>query len=475
MTDRRSTRKRKQRSTDPGNASAAHYVGYVEDEESVEAIMRKFEELERIQQELSLNKEDTPMIPAEKSTLVEGGEDKASGEGTNPPIAQENEGDVPSGGGKQAELTEEQLEEVFRRTSSFTLLSAMTRSMVEETDVDWEMSMLGDDIDAEFIPDQGMDEDDEDYFDDGWSMGSEGGKRRSTAGGGARRRLLSRQALLERYREVRVQDQAGNVYTLKKKTNILDPSLPTYSRIPPPPIPIGWARRIVPLEEQSSLTSPPGSKVISTPRILSLDFDQLPRAYQAIYADPPLLLDGEPEHPCKMSLEDFAKLPLASHVKAGGFLFVWTPKSLISRMLKVTSAWGFRYVENICWVKLDAAHQRIHDGLSTVIGESKMTLLILRKEGDLELRHQRNPDVVFDFVAPRPPGQIRDRKPDFLYKVIETLLPGAKWSVDLEAGQGFLELWAMHPKGRPGWTTVHEIPKEEASKVHEEWVMGDDE
>lgn len=74
-----------------------------------------------------------------------------------------------------------------------------------------------------------------------------------------------------------------------------------------------------------------------------------------------------------------SRLPLEPQIVPGGFLFVWTPKALIARMLKVTTAWGLRYVENICWVKLDAAHHTIHGGLSTTIGESKMTLLILRK------------------------------------------------------------------------------------------------
>ncbi|RKP14700.1 hypothetical protein BJ684DRAFT_6031, partial [Piptocephalis cylindrospora] len=403
--------------------SAAHYVGYVEDEESVEAIMRKFEELERLQQELSLGKEGP-------------------------------DGPMDSG---HAGLTEEQLVEVFRRTSSFTLRSALTRSMVEDADLAWELNVLNEEMDAEFIPEQGVveDDEDEDYFDDEWPMSSGNGKRRPSSGG-ARRRLLNRQALLERYREIRVQDQAGNVYTLKKKTHLLDPSLPTYSRLPPPPIPASWARRIVPLEEQDIPLSSPGSNIISIHQVISLDFAQLPRTYQAIYADPPLLLDGEPKHPSKLSLEDFSRLPLEPQIVPGGFLFVWTPKALIARMLKVTTAWGLRYVENICWVKLDAAHHTIHGGLSTTIGESKMTLLILRKEGDLELRHQRSPDVVFDFVVPRLPGQVRDEKPSFLYKVIETLLPGAKWTEGAEAGQGFLELWAMHPRGRPGWTTVHE-------------------
>lgn len=289
------------------STSAAHYVGYVEDEESVEAIMRKFEELERLQQELSLGKEG-PVGSGEKETPMDSDGNDAMVDGPTPqsiepPMEPSEDGPMDSG---HAGLTEEQLVEVFRRTSSFTLRSALTRSMVEDADLAWELNVLNEEMDAEFIPEQGVveDDEDEDYFDDEWPMSSGNGKRRPSSGG-ARRRLLNRQALLERYREIRVQDQAGNVYTLKKKTHLLDPSLPTYSRLPPPPIPASWARRIVPLEEQDIPLSSPGSNIISIHQVISLDFAQLPRTYQAIYADPPLLLDGEPKHPSKLSLEDF--------------------------------------------------------------------------------------------------------------------------------------------------------------------------
>jgi hypothetical protein len=64
----------------------------VEDGESVEAIMKKFEELERIQQEFSskveIKEEEEKVQPEEKN------------------------------------FTQEQLEEVFKRTSSFTVKSA---------------------------------------------------------------------------------------------------------------------------------------------------------------------------------------------------------------------------------------------------------------------------------------------------------------------------------------------------------------
>ena len=72
--------------------SSTHYVGYVEDDETPEAIMKKFEALERVQ------------------TAVAG--------------AAEAGGPDPSAEGEQ-QLTEAQLLEVFKQTSMFTVRSAM--------------------------------------------------------------------------------------------------------------------------------------------------------------------------------------------------------------------------------------------------------------------------------------------------------------------------------------------------------------
>lgn len=100
--------------------SNAHYVGYVEDGESVEAIMKKFEELERIQQEfstLNVQPNEEPIsssigsnIPAEEEENKD--EDEEMSEVATTPDS------------IKAQFTQEQLEEVFKRTSAFTVRSA---------------------------------------------------------------------------------------------------------------------------------------------------------------------------------------------------------------------------------------------------------------------------------------------------------------------------------------------------------------
>jgi spermidine/putrescine-binding protein len=87
-------------SADSGSlcGSSAHYVGYVEDDETPEAIMKKFEALERVQkQHAGRHAGDDDMQAAEAP--------EACGEGAQ---------------GEQV-LTEEVLLEVFKQTSAFNV------------------------------------------------------------------------------------------------------------------------------------------------------------------------------------------------------------------------------------------------------------------------------------------------------------------------------------------------------------------
>ncbi|CAJ0767750.1 21689_t:CDS:2, partial [Entrophospora sp. SA101] len=99
MMSDRPVRRRRQRNPYLSTASNAFFVGYVEDDEPVEAIMKKFEELEKIQQEIAATKPEN---------LI-------------------NDDNV-----EEEPLTEEQLEEVFKRTSTFTVKSATLAPNVDD-------------------------------------------------------------------------------------------------------------------------------------------------------------------------------------------------------------------------------------------------------------------------------------------------------------------------------------------------------
>lgn len=93
-----------------------------------------------------------------------------------------------------------------------------------------------------------------------------------------------------------------------------------------------------------------------------------------------------------------------SKIVKAGFLFIWLEKEWLQRIVSIVAKWGFKYVENFCWIKKNINNQINRDEYK-YFNKSKLSLLIFRKEGEIELRHQRNPDCVFDFIRPRLPGK----------------------------------------------------------------------
>jgi N6-adenosine-specific RNA methylase IME4 len=63
-----------------------------------------------------------------------------------------------------------------------------------------------------------------------------------------------------------------------------------------------------------------------------------------------------------------------------GFLFIWVEKELLAQVVRVAMRWGFKYVENFCWIK-KTPDNRIVKQISAHFACSKATLLIFRKVG----------------------------------------------------------------------------------------------
>ncbi|ORY93520.1 hypothetical protein BCR43DRAFT_497075 [Syncephalastrum racemosum] len=439
MSDRPRRRRNNQRQNTV--ASNVHYVGYVEDEESVEAIMKKFEELERIQKEVN----ESPVRNAvdNKENITDDTDSPMSGKDSTPVESQP--------------LTEEQLQEVFKRTSAFTVKSATMESTVDDMDALelWQIEFRENNTDELFEEDDYIHVDD-----DFWDMefGEVPRAKRTKRGAAAPKvpkRKNDRESILARYKimQVQVQDRNGNYFMVKKRVSTIDPSLPTYVKIPGVPIPRSWAHRIVPLPKAPPVHK--GSSFHQVEDILSLDLTQYGTSFSAVYMDPPLLLPGEEPTPGKINVDDLARLNVSDVIPAG-FLFIWLEKEFLQKIVNIAAGWGFKYVENFCWIKKNINNQ-IYKGASRYFNKSKLSLLIFRKEGEVELRHQRNPDCVFDFVKPRLPDEVTEAKPAFIYEVIETLLPNAVYHPEKNPeGKGLMQLWAKKGQQRTGWTTVME-------------------
>ncbi|KAL1922366.1 uncharacterized protein VTP21DRAFT_9905 [Calcarisporiella thermophila] len=443
MSDRpRRARRSRNTATLPSNVSNAHYVGYVEDDESVEAIMKKFEELERIEREIAAQKtkqnENSSTTTADPAVV----NDPTSGDLALATSLQQEE--------SSEGLTQEQLEEVFKRTSAFTVKSLARDEIFEDMDdlEMWQVELA--DANTEVFDE----EDDYLYLDDeDWEEEEYGFKRKRGPRGEGRegRRGVDREGIIARYKviQMRMQDKNGNFFFVKKKVCAIDPSIPAYVRLPPDPIPRAWCQQIKPLEDVKPDLS--GSRYF-VEDILKCDLTKFGRRFQAIYMDPPFLRPDDPPTEGKITIEEFAKINFAELVPCG-FLFIWMEKEWTPHVLKAVDKYGFKYVENFCWIWMNIANRIVREP-SRYFNKSKLSLIIFRNEGDIELRHQRNPDCTFELVSPPEPGELTERKPAFMYDVIETMLPQAVYSEKNPNGEGLLELWAKKGTRRKGWTTV---------------------
>ncbi|KAJ2502409.1 hypothetical protein GGH96_001072 [Coemansia sp. RSA 1972] len=471
----------------PDSLSNQYYVGYVEDDESVDAIMKKFEELERIEKEFSAKKS---AVAGESNDSVNPRASTSSTAPTDTAVVAKIEdstdvaipGDMAAGGSNEAAvesgMSMELLEEVFKRTSAFTVRGAMMDDFDLEVmdDIELWTAEAGDDILAEW-------EEEEDYITlhlDDDALDDEFGvvprRRRyqrleSSKKSGTK--LSSRDQIIQRYKymQVRIQDRHGHTFFVSRKVNAVDPSMPTYVRIPPKPIPRSWVKHIRPLSDETESTpcsvisgvlypkaKPTWARCIDTDTTLDYDYSSFGSTFQCIYMDPPLLLPDEKPKPGYFDIAKLTAIPVDKMLVPGAFLFTWCEKELLPDMCEIAEThWGLKYVENFCWVR-HLTNNHIARLDSPFFRRSKVTLLIFRSMGSLEMRHQRSPDSVFDFMKPRMAGDLNDRKPEFAYTVIETLLPLALCTEEQPDPDRLLQMWMPADCHRTNWTTIVQKP-----------------
>ena len=108
-----------------------------------------------------------------------------------------------------------------------------------------------------------------------------------------------------------------------------------------------------------------------------------------------------------------ARLPLRA-LCPRGFVFVWAAKRQLAAVVACMRAHGFAYVESLAWVFKGAnnavralpADEEGGAPAPSLLPRAHATLLVFRRSGPeargVELRHQRNPDVVFGCLRPAP-------------------------------------------------------------------------
>lgn len=121
------------------------------------------------------------------------------------------------------------------------------------------------------------------------------------------KRGIDRESIIAKYKimQVQVQDRNGNYFTIKKRVSNMDPSLPTYVKIPARPISRSWAHKI--LTKSEVPITVPGSRYDEVNSLVHTDLTQYGQDFSAVYMDPPLLLpDEEPCHG-KITIDQFVR------------------------------------------------------------------------------------------------------------------------------------------------------------------------
>jgi hypothetical protein len=108
------------------------------------------------------------------------------------------------------------------------------------------------------------------------------------------------------------------------------------------------------------------------------------------------------------------------------------------------------------------ADKLFYEGTADYFKISKRVLMMFRRtdpKEPLELRHQRTSDALFDLVDPSSPSGGDLRTKEFVYKLIETLLPKAAYLPENKGALKMMELWADPTRPREGWINVCENPE----------------
>jgi N6-adenosine-specific RNA methylase IME4 len=293
--------------------------------------------------------------------------------------------------------------------------------------------------------------------------GAGGGSRRTGGGGGGR---AQRNAGGVRARHNIVTAYNPDTQALvRRRVRVNDPDEIVQIRVPNAPIPLPWGRVVKPYlprelrgAKKYAVAPVPAREEPHPTKYVEIDFlaslqtknlDDL--TYQAAVINPGWEKDNAAD-----ALSALSKIPLPKLVPTG-FIFIWTPKQHVQAVCKQMTKWGYIYIENLTWVYM-GSNNSVLKLPSEFVCNSHMTLYMFRvadKGRDIELRHQRNPDVTFECLPATFGGNCGPASaPEETFVAVETLLPTGK-------GQ-LLELWAPQGVTRPGWTHVVEVGQNES-------------
>lgn len=153
-----------------------------------------------------------------------------------------------------------------------------------------------------------------------------------------------------------------------------------------------------------------------------------PDRFNTVLADPPWMergggqvKRGADRHYPLMSTRDICGLPVSEFAYDDAHLYLWVTNNFLMDGLEVMSAWGFRYVTNLCWGKVRDG--RVQQGLGQYF-RGAHELLLFGVRGSVPYRttadgkRAQHPTLVLE-----PRGE-HSAKPDVFHRIIEKVSPG---------------------------------------------------
>jgi len=439
-----------------------YLLGYAEDDESPEAIAKKFQALEELERKTA-----AAASVAAAATATVSGTDSAT---TSPE--------------QQPQLSEQALKELFVQTSMFTVESAnQTEPPLEDDEraiIEYEEDEFGNFFFFDDDGGDGDDDDDEDSDDGTW--------------GQTRRRKRGRRSIEPRQPQ-REKKEKGSGLTKRgfvRKSAAAALGAVAYVRIPNEPVPSSWATRILPYvpkaarlsvhtawrSEDVTLSKPVTYKLEAPPHSSAVPLAnlharcdallRLSRAcggFNGVVMRPPW---KEPRPGTVLAAglvpEDLLKLTVlgSKEFLPAGFVYIWSPKHWLHRIVLALETMDLHYVENAVVVWRAPGDGPLVRAPCTYFAQSKETLLILRR-GEraavgktvqwerVEMRHQRTSDVIE--VA----AGCEYQPYTYVHKMVETMLPEARFNEGKDAVKPrLIELWGRANARRTGWVNVFE-------------------
>jgi len=153
------------------------------------------------------------------------------------------------------------------------------------------------------------------------------------------------------------------------------------------------------------------------------------KSYGAILADPPWRFQNRtgkvaPEHKrlsryTTLTIQEIKEIPVPLITGQNCHLYLWVPNALIVEGLEVMTAWGFEYKTNLIWHKVRKDGEPDGRGVGFYF-RNTTEMVLFGTKGKLRTLAPGRRQVNIIKSCKRE----HSRKPDELYKIIETCSPG---------------------------------------------------